>query len=44
MWERIYENGAIHTNPSLLVSNLIETLRARGARTILDAGCGAGRH
>ncbi len=43
-WDRIYENGSIHTNPSKEIIALVPYLRKNGVSNILDVGCGTGRH
>lgn len=44
MWDTIYKDGAISTSPSTVISNLMPRLKLAGIETVLDAGCGAGRH
>jgi len=43
-WNEIYSQGSIHTNPSKEIIDLVPRLKAEGVRSVLDAGCGTGRH
>lgn len=44
-WNKLYEdNGEIVTGHSSKVSGLVDRLHAKGVWTVLDAGCGTGRH
>jgi SAM-dependent methyltransferase len=44
-WEQIYRNeGHVLPTPAPLVIRFADQLRERGARSILDLGCGSGRH
>ena len=43
-WNDIYSEGCIHTKPSKEIIELVPRLKNEKVRTILDAGCGTGRH
>jgi len=43
-WNEIYSGGSIHSRPSKEVTGLIPLLKKEGVCSILDAGCGTGRH
>jgi SAM-dependent methyltransferase len=44
-WEQIFRSaGHVLPEPAARVIQFAEKLRARGARSILDLGCGSGRH
>ncbi|MFA6088688.1 MAG: class I SAM-dependent methyltransferase [Candidatus Woesearchaeota archaeon] len=43
-WNKIYEEGPIHKEPSKEIVKLVPRLKSEGVITVLDAGCGTGRH
>lgn len=43
-WNNIYSQGSIHTNPSREIIKLVPLLKREGVKSVLDAGCGTGRH
>lgn len=44
-WDQIFQNeGRVFENPHEDMPHLIPCFRARGAKRILDLGCGTGRH
>ena len=43
-WNGIYSQGSIHTNPSKEIIKLVPRLKAEMVESVLDAGCGTGRH
>ncbi len=43
-WNDIYSQGSIHANPSREISNLVIRLKKEKVKSVLDAGCGTGRH
>jgi SAM-dependent methyltransferase len=44
-WNRIFEQkGRVFTEPHQDVPAIFRLLKGRGARTVLDLGCGSGRH
>jgi len=43
-WDDIYSEGSIHTKPSKEIIELVPRLKDEKVQTILDAGCGTGRH
>lgn len=44
-WDEIFKRGEFHRQePHPLVVEFAQLLKERGARTVLDLGCGTGRH
>ncbi|RPJ58702.1 MAG: class I SAM-dependent methyltransferase [Acidobacteria bacterium] len=44
-WDRIYaENGRFFTQPHEALPEMVNLLKARSLRRVLDLGCGSGRH
>lgn len=44
-WNRIFErHGRVFTEPHNDMSRIVQLLKDRGAATVLDLGCGTGRH
>lgn len=43
-WDDVYSKGSINTAPSRQVVELIPRLKSEGVYSVLDAGCGTGRH
>jgi SAM-dependent methyltransferase len=43
-WNDIYSHGKIHKTPSEEIVKLVPLLKLEGVHSVLDAGCGTGRH
>ncbi len=43
-WNDVYSQGSIHLNPSKEVINLVPRLKSECVKSVIDAGCGTGRH
>lgn len=44
-WDQIFqEKGKVFEDPHEDMSALVQTMKGRGVKTVLDLGCGSGRH